>query len=179
MRTMSRFATVVGMVAVAWAAGGCTPGPFNVKVFVDEADAGLRDEQTKTLKSIQVDLIGVNPSEYEQWEQMSVSEYWEPTNPIRQSAYQYVMKFGDIEPTEQVLSAENKIWNRWIKENQAEHLFVFANLQGIEDKPGDADPRRVILPLARGKWDMSAWGNIDIPIKLRAAGLVPLRQPKK
>ncbi|HUS92322.1 MAG TPA: hypothetical protein VM389_08620 [Phycisphaerae bacterium] len=179
MKVANRVAMTAGMISLAWLAGGCAPGPFNVKVFVDETDQELKDKMG-ALQSIEVDLVAVNETQYQQWEQMKVSDYWEPTNRVRASAPKIVMKFGQGQPKEQVLSAKDDIWRKWLDENKANYLFVIAHLWWItEDSPGNADPRREILPLERGRWEGSALGNLDIPIKIRAAGLVTLRQPKK
>jgi hypothetical protein len=109
---------------------------------------------------------------------MSMSSYWEPGNPMRESAVKYVMTFGASAAKEQILAKSDPIWQKW-KERKATHLLVMAFLPGIKDQPGGADPRRIILPLDSSKWEKRYWGNDTIKVQLGAGGLTPLRQPNK
>ena len=47
-----------------------------------------------------------------------------------------------------------------------------------DDKPGDADPRRLILPLDSGQWDWSYWGMSEIRIEV-SLGKVTCLTPHK
>jgi hypothetical protein len=179
MSTQNRTALLIGAVCLAWLLGGCSAGPFNVEVLLDERDTGLQDK-IGAVQSIEVNLVGVSDTDFTRWEQMSMNNYWEPDNRMRTSAIKYVMRFGDGHPKKQKLSLNDPIWKEWINKRQANHLFVLAYLPWLqEDKPGDADPRRKILPLERGRWEWSAWGALTIPIELRATGMTLLRQPTK
>jgi len=170
---------VIGTFALAFLAGGCAPGPFNVEVSLDEKDTGLRDK-TGTVKTIEVNLIAINDSELERWEQMSVNSFWEVNSPIRASAKKYVMTFGQERPSKQTLLETDAIWKKWIDERGARYLVVLGYLPWIQnDQPGAADPRRLILPLERGKWEWSAWGANTVPIQIGTGGITPLRQPNK
>ncbi len=179
MSMMRRIVLTVGVVSVAWLGGGCGEGPFDVEVSLAEGDPKLKDEDG-TVRSIEVNLVAVNDTEKPVWEQVSMSEYWEPGNAIRDSAAKHVMTFGQGFPKTQVLKKKNAIWRTWLRERQAKHLFILADLPWIQqDKPGDADPRRLILPLEVGKWEWYLWGADTIKIQVSAGGLTSLRQPKK
>lgn len=170
---------LIGMFALAFLAGGCAPGPFNVEVFLDEKDTGLRD-QSGTIKAIEVDFIGVNESELDRWKQMPVSEFWGVDSPIRANAKKHVMAFGQGLPLKQTLLETDPVWKTWIDERGAKYLVVFAYLAWLQkDQPGTADPRRLILPLERGKWEWAAWGANTVPIQIGAGGITLLRQPQK
>jgi len=179
MKTMNRVVLLAGIVVMASLAGGCDPGPFNVDVLLDERDTGLQDK-IGAVQSIEVNLVGVSDTDLRRWEEVSMNSYWEPDNKMRTSAIKYVMRFGEGHPKKQTLKVSDAIWKEWIKKRQANHLFVLAYLPWLQkDSPGDADPRRKILPLERGRWEWSAWGALTIPVELRATGMTLLRQPNK
>ena len=162
-------------ICLAGLVGGCQH--FNVHVMPDMNDAGLKDDKG-ALKSLEIHIVAVSATEQSHWETMSMSEYWEPGNPTRESAIKYVMTFGENSPAEQVLRKDNPIWKKWDNRN-AQSLIVLAFLPGIKDVPGSADARRLILPYDPGKWEKRYWGNDTIKIELRSGGLISLRQPNK
>jgi len=172
MRIVTR--VLFGLAAVCLV-GGCEH--FNVHVMLDKNDVGLKDDKG-ALKSIEVHIVAVSRTEFPRWETMSMTEYWEPGNPMRESAIKYVMTFGANSPIEQVLQKTDPIWAKWDERN-AEQLLVLVFLPGIKDKPGEADPRRLILPYDSSKWENRYWGNDTIKIELRSGGLISLRQPNK
>jgi hypothetical protein len=178
MGTMNKAVLVIGSLALTFLAAGCGEGPFNVQVGLDDNDTGLRDK-IGSVKTVEVDLVGVNESELERWKQMSVKEFWEPDNAIRAGAKKYVMTFGQGNLPKQILVKKDPIWKIWIGDRKAKYLVVLAYLHWIKDQPGEADPRRVILPLEVEKWDWSLWGADTIPIQIGSGGMTLLRQPKK
>lgn len=179
MNTCWRAALTTCMVCLGWLAGGCGQGPFNVEVVLDDKDPGLTDK-LGALQSIEVNFVGVNETERPRWEQMSMSEYWQPGNPIRASAKKHVMTFGQGREKQQVLKKSNPMWRVWLGERQAKHLFVLAYLPWIrKDQPGDADPRRTTLPLEIGRWEWYLWGADTIRIQLGSGGISCLREPKE
>ncbi len=173
--TWKRLAWVAAGVCLSAVACGCKDP--RVEVTLDSADAGLRDK-IGAVQSIQVDIVGVNDVEFRRWQQVSMNEYWEPDNAMRRSAKKVVMTFGEGYPSTQVLQDDNPIWKVWKDERQATRLFILAYMPWIQaDQPGDADPRRIILPLKPDCWE--GWfGNNEIPVVVGSGGLTPLRQPK-
>jgi hypothetical protein len=151
-------------------AAGCTSAPnprsFTVKVNLDPALAG---------SSLQVDLIGANPvSDLPKLESYSVSSYWNPGDALRRDAAKVTLAFGQGREATQVLDITNPIWETWLKTG-AQDLVVMVDLPGIAaDKAGNADPRRLILPLDAGQWN----GSGVIEILIQESG-VRLLTPKK
>lgn len=172
----------VGLVCVAMVAGGCTEAPFHVSVKLDESDPGLKDK-IGAVQSIEVNVIAVNDVEFKRWEEMSMNAYWEPDNAVRKSAKKFVMTFGQDHPSRQVLTRQDPIWKNWLDERKATKVLVLAYIPWLRaDKPGTADPRRIILPLDPWKYDWSLWPGEEaktIPILIQSGGLHCLRQPKK
>ena len=131
--------------------------------------------------NIQVDLVAVTGPMKEFWQTQSMTNYWRVNNPTRSEAinnkYLYQLKFGnDNQPTK--VLAENdmdQVWKNW---NDAEYLFVLANLvptdnKPFEDKVGNSDPRRKWIPFS-----YDCWKDGHIRIKVTEAGIVILTAPK-
>ena len=127
-------------------ATGCSGiRPYNVVVETDPSFSGQR---------VLVDLVGVNASQRSQLEMKSVTEYWGDADPLRSSSLKHTMQF--TKPGEKTtLGAKDELWTKWIKERGVSDLFVIADLPGMgkpQDAPGNADPRRRILPLNSKNW---------------------------
>jgi hypothetical protein len=119
-------------------------------------------------KSVEVNIVGVNEFEYPRWESMLMSEYWKPENKMRRDAKKYIMKFGQNLPPQQVLEKKNEIWKTWSK-RKAKYLFVLADLPGFhEDQGGNADSRRLILPLDKDCWKIT---QRKLEINLESSGV--------
>jgi hypothetical protein len=153
-------------------AGGCASAPkariFNVKVTLDPALAG---------SSLQVDLIGANPiSDLPKYESYSVSDYWKPGDSLRHDATKAVLAFGQGRPMTQTLSSTDPIWKKWIATG-AMHLVVLVDLPGIPaDRAGNADPRRLILPLDGAQWK-SKTDSLEILVQESGARLMTAKKP--
>jgi len=121
------------------------PDPYYFNVVLDESLEGA---------SVQVDVIGVSRDERDLYANKSVTEYFEPGDSLRQSAVKESLIFGRHTSSLQSISASDPIWSRWIEERGAEYVVFLADVPGLkEDKPGNADSRRLILPLDKAKWD--------------------------
>jgi len=145
---------VVGLLTLAACSSAPKPREYTIKVDLDPALAG---------SSLQVDLIGANPvSDLPKFETYSVSDYWKPGDPLRRDAAKITLAFGEGRPTSQVLNLSDAIWKRWLKTG-AQSLVVLVDLPGIStDRAGNADPRRLILPLDGNKWGNTTTLNILI-----------------
>lgn len=127
---------------------GCSsaprPGSYSVKLELAPSLAG---------SSIQIDLVGANAvSDLPKWQTLSVTEYWQPHNAQRRDADKAVLQFGPGKSNVQTFSSSDPIWNRWLATG-AMYLVVLVDLPGIStDREGNADPRRLILPLDVKKW---------------------------
>jgi hypothetical protein len=155
--------------AVVLLAGCATlpkPQAYNIKVVLDPSMVG---------RSFQVDLIGANKvSDLPKWESYSVTEFWQPDNVVRRDARKATLQFGRGRPDTQVFPANDPRWTEWLSTG-ALYLVVIADLPGSwTDRPGNADPRRVILPL-----DKAEWGKADtIEFRIQSSG-ISLITPKK
>lgn len=163
---------LLGLALTGWLFSGCESVPtgksYGLKVAVDKSLAG---------SSIQVNIIGANAvSDLPKWQTMSVTEYWQPDSPQRRDAEKVVMKFGPGQPQEQTLSATDAVWQRWLP--SATYLVILVDLPGVStDREGNADPRRLILPLDKKKWGS---GTETIELRVQESGvrlLTPVKTP--
>jgi len=152
MKTITRFSALItwlGAVAFAVFLSGCATAPkpsaYNVEVTLDPALAGT---------SLQVDVVGANElSDLPKWQSYSVTEYWQPGNAFRRDARKATLAFGRGRPDSQTLPISDPQWAEWLRTG-ALHLVIIADLPGpMSDQMGNADPRRLILPLDRAAWD--------------------------
>jgi hypothetical protein len=107
-----------------------------------------------------------------------MTEYWQPKNPLRESAkeYTHVFHFGQ-EPCEKILSVKDPIQKVWKKKRKAGYLFILADLPGIfPDMDGNADSRRLQIPAPNSKcWDLL---QTEIKLEIDSSKIVSLTIPK-
>lgn len=173
MTSMKRVSVLLLVSGVSVFAGGCS---HDIRVVLDESDAGLRDAQG-ALKSIEVNIVGVSWAELTKWEGKSMSAYWEPGDQLRQSADKIVMTFGEGKPTSQTLKSDDPIWKKW-EAGYFKSVLILANLPGIKDQQGEADPRRLILGTKRMGAYKDIW-NVDVKVLLRSGGMTPMKDDGK
>jgi hypothetical protein len=139
---------LLAAVALAGLLAACSSSPqptrFALSFTLDEALQGT---------SLQVDVIGANAvSDLPKWETYSVTEYWQPGNVSRRDADKATLEFGRGRSNTQVLPATDPKWNDWLRTG-ALYVVVLVDLPGVPvDRQGNADPRRLILPLDRNQW---------------------------
>jgi hypothetical protein len=137
-----------GLALVVAALTGCTSAPtpsaYNIEIKTDSSLAGT---------SLQVDLVGANElADLPKWQSYSVTSYWQPGNAFRRDALKSTMEFGRGRVDTQTLSATDPKWSEWIRTG-ALYLVIVADLPGaVSDQAGNADPRRLIIPLDKEKW---------------------------
>lgn len=104
-----------------------------------------------TAASVEVDLIGVSPSEDAYWRRsVKPDDYWNSSKPIRKQA-QSRMKSTRFESGDVFeLKAEDPIWKQW-KGYGTSELLVMANLPGKYSND-ESDPRRLIVPIGKNEW---------------------------
>lgn len=113
--------------------------------------------------SVEVHIVGVrNAGEYRRWRDLSMSDYWAD---VKLDDKVKVMKFGEGLSNPQVLSTSDVMWkSKW---RGAKLLMVLSSFPPSKDLPGDADARRLILPLKWRKWS----GSGPVPIVIRPTGV--------
>ncbi|HRE08336.1 MAG TPA: hypothetical protein PKX00_22145 [Opitutaceae bacterium] len=152
--------------------GGCAtppkPSAYTIEVTLDPALAGT---------SLQVDVVGANElSDLPKWQTYSVTEYWQPGNAFRRDARKATLAFGRGRPDTQSLAVDDPKWAEWLRTG-ALHLVLIADLPGpVSDQTGNADPRRLILPLDRAAWDRKLQ-KLQIVVQESGLRLMTPRRP--
>jgi hypothetical protein len=167
--------TTTGLCGLVMLAGavfvpGC-PVRFETTLKVDDS---LRDK-SGAMPSVEVHLIGINDTELKQWQDRSVSDYWRN---VKLDPEVYVMKFGEQLPNPRVLTIKDPIWDRWDRRS-AMWVVVLSSHPAADDKPGDSDMRRKILPRDPDRWAYNYWGKDQVTIVIsKSRGLEILNPPK-
>ncbi len=149
----------------------CTPKMERFNVTVELDPELVRADRVDTYK---VHLVGVSDQRLGEWSGVPMSEYWAGTSGLGDSASVREFVFSQTQREAMVITRDDPIWNVWAERN-AMHLFVLADiyLPGKPDLPGDADPRREILPLDRCKWD----DQRELKFMVRRPRIVTLTSP--
>jgi hypothetical protein len=137
----------VSLLAMAGLTGCSSPEPraYSVAVEVDKPLVGT---------SLQVDIIGARKdADLPFWENLSVSDYWQPENSRRRDANKVTLIFDREQPKRAILPLKDVHWKQWL-DSGAHSLVILADIPGVVAPPsGSIDPRRLILPLETGTWD--------------------------
>ncbi len=147
---------------------GCCPNQrMNVTVELDDAmKARLADLSNR---HIQVDIIALNSSEHQRWQNYSMSKYWTPPFELEKSVKVFTMTF-DSKSGAQTLTSKDPIWDTWFanaSDKDIMRLYVLAQMPGtIDDSLGNTDPRRQILPLGKCRWE-----GDEVKLQVQLAGI--------
>lgn len=161
----------VALAAMALLASGCGSSPRATKLQVNMT---LNEQlaQSGRVPSIEVDVIGLNESQLSTFRSVGLSEYFLSTLRRDTNKKTYYFASGNTEP--KTLSRTDDAWSEWIDDQGAMYLAVLADIPGVtQDMPGEADPRRLILPL-----DRSRWSGTRVDIRVDRSGLTLLTPPK-
>jgi len=153
------------LLAACLAAAGCAgskPVAWNTKIT------------RTTTASIEVDLVGISPSEDAYWRRsVKPTKYWMPGDPVRKQVLSRAkttqFKDGDVF----VLKADDPVWKQWLNYGATE-LLIMANLPG-RFTDDESDPRRLILPLGSKSWDAK---NKTIEIQILDGQIRPVTPQK-
>lgn len=122
--------------------------------------------------SIEVDVVGLNQSQLETFRAVSMSDYFRSN--LRRDASKQTFTFSASDTDPKTLARTDGVWKDWIEGQGAMYVAVLADIPGAtQDLPGDADPRRLILPL-----DRSRWSGTQVDIRIDRSGLTLLTPPK-
>jgi len=168
----SSFGTITLLALAGLLVGGCTPDmtitPRDINVVLDP---GLKG------KPVEINLYGANSSDLDAWREVCIDEYWKDGNSLRKdTADKAILSFesGSTDLTK-TFSDKEPVWQEW-KQRGGENLIVLAEIPGSTGSwKGDckSDPRRVVIPLNRNRWD-----NVSTPIILRIhGGAITLETP--
>jgi hypothetical protein len=166
----NRWVWVLGLMAVAALAQGCGSRPEmaerNVVVSLDDTLARST--------AVEVNLIGVNDSEFPRYANRPVDDYWRDVAGDRAPRDRAVMKFSGAERSK-TLNRNNEVWQQW-KAKGAMRLVAIAFIPGLSGSgEGERDPRRIILPLDKNRWKDV---NQEIRIIASQSGLTSPTQPE-
>ena len=132
---------------LACAVVGCAPN-YNLNVsLAPQVRDSIGDSE------IQVHVIGVNPQDKSQFENMSVKSYWQSAS--GQSAREDKDAYREMHLTKgkpmESVPADDEIWKRW-KERGVTELLVISSFPATSDISGNADPRRRFLSTNPARW---------------------------
>ncbi len=144
---------LVLLVAAVFLTAGCHSGTKPVAWNLSVTKA--------TPASIEVDFIGVSPSEKPYWmNDVKPDDYWKPNDSVRQGAKKLTTNFQSGSTF--LLTKKSPIWNDWLNTGATE-LMIMADLPGSYDN-GPYDRRRLFLPLNTKQWN-SKHSTLEIEIQ--------------
>jgi len=125
---------------------------MSVLIMATVCLGGCRSIAVKTnIVPVEVNVVGINKSQFPYWQGMSMTAYWEPENQDRKQAkkdgFLHEMRFSQSGSRELILARNDSIWKKW-KKKKTDYLFIMANLPPgtYKDQTGSADKRRLIIP---------------------------------
>lgn len=152
---MSNVFKVVGLAAaVTFASGiGCGSTP---RMGIYEVGVTPDGELSKTLAEapLQVDLVGVSPSESATWDGIAAGDYFAATNTtLREdvAAYRVTYNFNANESGAKVLAKDNPIWKTW-QSRGVTKMAVLSYSRAMQ-APSSIDLRKKIIPLTTDSWN--------------------------
>ena len=104
-----------------------------------------------TAASVEVDLVGISPSEDGYWRRsVKPDDYWNPNKPIQKQAASRMKSTRFEEGPTFVLKNDDPIWNKWLSYGATE-LLIMASLPNKYSND-ESDPRRQIVSIAKNAW---------------------------
>ena len=126
---------------------------YDVSVVLDNS---LRDSNGN-MRTVEVDMVGVNDADFPRWNNKSINEYCTPNDAFHISADPGVLEFSN-EAGPKVLLSSDRHWDQWLTVQSAKNLMVLCFIAGYahtDGGPGNQDPWRLVLPLDKLAWDSS------------------------
>ncbi len=124
-------------------------------------------------QNVRVDVVGVNWVEKQQWETVSMKDYWSEGNQRRADSigqgYNLPLAFSPASPCEITVKDSDPLWKNWTQRKATHFLVLF-------DTCSDSQGWRLCLPLSAKCWEGSAAKTIEIAIQ--PSGIVPKATPK-
>lgn len=125
-------------------------------------------------QNVRVDVVGVNWVEKQQWEALSMQEYWSEGNQRRKDSidqgYNRPVTFSPDSPCEIVVEQKDPLWKNW-KQRKATHFLV------MFDTCSDDQAWRLSLPLSAKCWRGQTKKGV-IEISIQPSGVVPTTAPR-
>lgn len=176
VRCLLAVSVALGGSALVGCASSDRTGRYEIVVALG---AGMADPESGRVPSVEVDVVGVGPTQEARWREYRMSQYFGGGDTLRQSAPKATLPFTTDNPGAKTVERDDPVWDQW-EQAGATRLFVLVNLPGFgesDDLSGEADGRRLILPLERARW---AGRRIEIEVRPRElVCLTPLRAEKR
>jgi hypothetical protein len=179
LRCFKALAPLVYVLLFSVAAGCSCKGEmrrFDITVSLDKSDRALGT--SGIYPSVEVDAVGVSENDLQVWTDKHVNEFFAPNSDARNdpATYRRVILLGQDQQT-QTLSLDDKkieaLWDGWEKQ-KVMYLVLLSNYPRLDtDVPGEADPRRRIIPLTCERWEREK----ELRILVRHDGLRLETQP--
>ena len=174
---------LAAMALFAFLAVGCCP-VTRLTVTV-ELDKAMRDQLGD--RKIQVDVVAINPNDHARWQAYSMTNYWGANDAMRKSVNVYTMTLDGNKNFSQTLSSSDDHWAKWLdraNEKDPPKLYVLAQIPRTwvaekDDKEGNLDPRRQILPLGSCRWDKDQGSPPNVHLTIKPTGISTDTQPKR
>jgi len=155
------------LAAVSLISTGCfTPRPVAWNLSVTKA----------TPASIDVDIVGVQPSDEAQLTSMKVSDWWaSPPRDLTRRGYKDMMLTSNFQTGDKwVVSKDDPIWHKWFGLGVRE-IMVIADLPQVHED----SPRRKFLLLTSGDWMNPVNQTIEIRVQGDRVWVVTAQREKK
>lgn len=104
-----------------------------------------------TVASVEVDVIGISPSEKPYWQNIKPDDYWKMGSSIRKDAEDRRVSSDFKAGSVWELAADNPIWQTWFNYGATE-LMIMARLPGSSFDNSPFDRRRIFVPLSAKIW---------------------------
>jgi hypothetical protein len=104
-----------------------------------------------TIASVEVDVIGISPSEKPYWQSAKVDDYWQPGSSLRKDVANRRVSSDFRSGATWTLEQTNSIWQTWFNDGATE-LMIIARLPGSSFDNGPYDRRRIFVPLGKDLW---------------------------
>jgi hypothetical protein len=112
-----------------------------------------------TQKSVEIHIRGINETEKQRWQQLSMTNYWQPDSQSAKSAMdrRITLYMGAGKPSIYEISKKDypEVWKKW-EGNNASYLLVLVDMPIVanpyQDMSGNADARRLLVPLKNCCW---------------------------
>jgi len=125
-------------------------------------------------QNVRVDIVGVNWVEREQWETLSMQDYWSEGNQRRKDSieqgYNRPVEFLANGPCEITVKQKDPLWRNWKKRKATHFLVMF-------DTCSDNQAWRLCLPLSAKCWKGQTRRGV-IEVSIQPSGVVPTTAPK-
>jgi len=121
-------------------------------------------------QNVRVDVVGVNWVEKQQWEALSMQDYWSEGNQLRKDAidqkYNLPVTFSPGKLCAVTIRGKDPHWKNWTRRKATHFLVMF-------DTCSDNQAWRLCLPLST-----KCWSSRTIEISIQPSGVVPKTAPK-